>query len=298
MSRRAWILMGVLAATWGASYLFIKYALRDFTAAQIVCIRTALAAFVLIPVAVRMGVLRPVLGSWRMLLVLAVVQVVVPFLLISIGERHVASSLAGILIASAPIYTALLAMRFDDAERSTGWALVGVIAGIVGVALLFGVDLSGSWDAVIAGAGILFAGFCYAAGGMLLKHKLPGVPPAGVAACTMSFAALITLPPALMDLPDAAGADSISALLALGALGTGVAFLIFYTLISEEGPARASLVAYIAPGFAVVYGVSLLDESIGPGTIAGLALILLGSWMGVEGRAPWQRRLTETDLPV
>jgi drug/metabolite transporter (DMT)-like permease len=288
MSRRAWILMALLAATWGASYLFIKVGLRDFTGAQVVCIRTALAAMILIPVAIRLDAFSQLRGLGPNLVLMSVVQVVIPFLLISYAEHYIASSLAGILVASAPIYTALLAIRFDDAERSTGWGLVGVIAGIVGVALLFGVDLSGSWKALIAGVGILFAGLCYAAGAMLLKHRLPGAPAAGVAACTMSIAALITLPVALIHLPSSAGADSISALLALGALGTGVAFLIFYTLISEEGPARASLVAYIAPGFAVIYGVTLLDESITAGTIAGLALILAGSWMGVEGRPPWR----------
>jgi drug/metabolite transporter (DMT)-like permease len=221
-------------------------------------------------------------------------------LLISAGEHHIASSLAGILVASAPIYTALLAMRFDETERSTGWALAGVVAGIVGVGLLFGVDLSGDSKAVMAGIGILAASFGYAIGGMLIKHKLPGAPPAGVAAWTMSIAAVVTLPFAAINLPDSAGADSISALLALGALGTGLAFLIFYTLIAEQGPARASLVAYIAPGFAVVYGVSFLDESITAGTIIGLVLILVGSWMGAEGRAPWQRRSVsaEAHLPV
>ena len=282
--------MAVLAATWGASYLFIKVGLRDFTAAQVVCIRTLLAAMVLIPVARRAGAFEQLRGSGRSLVLLSVVQVVVPFLLISYAEHDIASSLAGILIASAPIYTALLAIRFDDAERSSGWALVGVVAGIVGVALLFGVDLSGSWKTLLAGVGILFAGFCYAAGGMLLKHRLPGAPPAGVAACTMSIAGLITLPFALIRLPSSAGLDSVSSLLALGVLGTGIAFLIFYTLILEEGPARASLVAYIAPGFAVIYGASLLDESITAGTIGGLALILGGSWMGVEKRPPWRRK--------
>lgn len=292
MSRRSWVLMAVLAATWGASYLFIKYGLRDFTGAQIVCIRTALAAAILIPVAQRTGAFAGLRASAPNLALMSMVQVVVPFLLITYAEHHIASSLAGILVASAPIYTALLAIRFDDAERSTGWGLVGVMAGIVGVALLFGVDLSGSWKTLVAGVAILFAGFCYAAGGMLLKHRLPGAPAAGVAACTMSFAALVTLPFALVDLPDAAGADSISALIALGALGTGLAFLIFYTLIGDLGPARASLVAYIAPGFAVVYGVTLLDEDITAGTIGGLVLILAGSWMGAEGRPPWKRKAT------
>jgi drug/metabolite transporter (DMT)-like permease len=133
---------------------------------------------------------------------------------------------------------------------------------------------------------ILVASAGYALGALYLKRRMQGVQPAAVAAATMGVSALLTLPVALADLPSAAGADSVSALLALGALGTGIAFLVFYTLIKEVGPARASIVAYLAPGFAVGYGVALLDESITAGTIAGLVLILAGSWLGAEGRLP------------
>jgi drug/metabolite transporter (DMT)-like permease len=100
----------------------------------------------------------------------------------------------------------------------------------------------------------------------------------------MAGAALVTLPLALVWAPSSAGADSVAAMVALGALGTGLAFLIYYTLIADVGPARASLVAYLAPGFAVLYGALLLDEPIGPGTVAGLGLILAGSWLGAGGR--------------
>lgn len=286
--------MGMLAATWGASYLFIKVGLRDLDAAQVVCVRTALAALVLAPVALRSGALPALRARKGSVVLIAAVQVVVPFLLISVGESHIDTALAGILVASAPIWTALLATRFDDAERSHGWGTVGVLVGILGVALLFGVDLSGDATALLAGAGILVAGLGYAAGGMLIKRRMAGVPPAGVAASTMTVSALATLPLALIHPPTSLGLDAAASMLALGALGTGVAFLLFYTLIAELGPARASLVAYIAPGFAVVYGAVLLGEDITVGTIGGLVLILLGSWMGAEGRAPWQRRVSRT----
>ncbi|UTI66475.1 DMT family transporter [Paraconexibacter antarcticus] len=294
MERRAWVFMGMLAATWGASYLFIKVGLRDLDAAQVVCVRTALAALVLAPVALRSGALPALRERKGSVVLIAAVQVIAPFLLISVGESHIDTALAGILVASAPIWTALLATRFDDAERSHGWGTVGVLVGILGVALLFGVDLSGDATALLAGAGILVAGLGYAAGGMLIKRRMAGVPPAGVAASTMTVSALVTLPLALIHPPTSLGLDAAASMLALGALGTGVAFLLFYTLIAELGPARASLVAYIAPGFAVVYGAVLLGEDITVGTVGGLVLILLGSWMGAEGRAPWQRRVSRT----
>ncbi|MCW3013778.1 MAG: family transporter [Solirubrobacterales bacterium] len=282
--------MAVLAATWGASYLFIKVGLRDLDAAQIVFSRTALAALVLLPVALRAGAIPLLLERKAAVVVIALIQVVVPFMLISVGESHIDSALAGILVASAPIFTALLALRFDHAEKSTGWGAAGVGIGILGVVLLFGVDLSGDGAALLAGGGILVAGLCYAGGAMLIKAHMTGVPPAAVAASTMSVSAIVTLPFALLHPPTSLGLDAAASVLALGALGTGLAFLIFYTLIAELGPARASLVAYIAPGFAVVYGAALLDERITVATIGGLALILAGSWMGAEGRAPWQRK--------
>ena len=289
MTRRSWILMVVLAATWGASYMFIKVGLRDFSAGFIVCARTALAALVLLPVALRRDALRELRGHGGDIVVLALLQVVVPFLLITIGEGHIPSALAGILVAGAPIFTALIAPLVDQDERVHGWAAAGVMVGILGVALLFGVDLRSDTAALIGGLMVLVAGAGYALGGLELKRRMTGRQPAGIAAATMATSALLTLPLAVATPPDSASADAIGALLALGALGTGAAFLVYYTLIAEVGPSRASLVAYLAPGFSVGYGVAVLGESITAGTLAGLALILAGSYLGAEGRPPWRR---------
>ena len=217
---------------------------------------------------------------------IAFVQVVIPFLLITFGENDIESQLAGILVSAAPIFTALLALGFDHDERSQGWAAVGIVVGMLGVVLLFGLDLSGSSDQVVGGLMVLAASLCYAVGAMLLKHKLSGAPPVGVAGGQMAVAAIATLPLCLADLPDHAPSfKAAGALVLLGVAGTGIAFLWFYTLISEIGPARASVIAYIAPGFSVVYGVVLLDEGFSLGAVAGLGLILAGSWLAVGGRA-------------
>jgi len=292
--RRAWVLIGVLAALWGASYMFIKVGLDDLSPVWIVFVRTALAALVLWPIALSRRVIRrvrPVLG-W--IVALGAVQVAGPFLLISLGEQHVSSSLAGILVSAAPIFTALLAMRFDHAERARGWALVGVVVGIGGVALLFGVDLTGGTEELLGGVGILMASLGYAIGGMTTKHRLHGVPPLAIVSCTMVTGAALMVPLLPFSAPDHTPAlDTVGAMLVLGAGGTGLAFLIFYTLVHEVGPARTSLVAYMAPGFSVAYGALLLDETITAATIAGLALILLGSYLGAEGRLPWRARPVE-----
>jgi drug/metabolite transporter (DMT)-like permease len=286
-------MMGAAAAVWGASYMFIKVALDDFSEGGVVCIRTALGAAVLLTLAIRQGALAPLRGRLGWVVALALVQVVVPFLLITYGENHVDTQLAGILVSSAPIFTALLALAFDHSERSQGWGAVGIVVGMLGVVLLFGTDLSGG-SQLAGGLMVLGAGFCYAAGAMLLKHKLPGAPPVGVAGAEMVVAALVTAPLFLASLPShAPGLKPLAALVVLGAAGTGIAFLWFYTLIAEEGPARASIIAYIAPGFSVVYGVTLLGEPFSAAAVAGLALILAGSWLAVQGRPRKRVRRSE-----
>ena len=193
-------------------------------------------------------------------------------------------------MSAAPIFTALLALAFDHDERSQGWAAIGIVVGMLGVVLLFGLDLSGSGDQVVGGLMVLLASLCYAIGAMLLKHKLPGAPPVGIAGGQMAVAAVVTLPLCLAALPDhAPSLKATGALVLLGVAGTGLAFLWFYTLISEIGPARASVIAYIAPGFSVVYGVILLGEPFSVAAVGGLALILAGSWLAVGGRAPGRR---------
>jgi drug/metabolite transporter (DMT)-like permease len=295
MNRRSWLLMALLAGLWGASYLFIKVALDDgMPPLFIVFARIALGAVVLVPLALRAGALQALRGLTGAIVFMAVVQVVVPFLLITYGERHIASSLAGILVSAAPIFTALIAVRYDDDERPHGIAIAGVVMGIVGVVLLFGVDLSGDATALAGGLMVLLASVGYAVGSLYLKHRLRGVPAVGIAASTMVAGALVLAPFVFSALPPHAPSLKAGAsLLALGAGGTGVAFAIYYTLITEIGPGRASLVAYIAPGFAVLYGVTLLSEPLTAGALLGLVLILAGSWIAAEGRLPGQARATQ-----
>jgi len=285
---RAWTSLAITAALWGASYMFIKVDLDGgFSEGFIICARTLLGAAVLVPLGIRAGALPMLLERKRWTVALALAQVIVPFGLITFGENHVPSSLAGILVASAPLFVALLAIRLDPEERSHGWGLVGVVLGMAGVVLLFGVDLSGDTDELVGGLMILGAGLSYAFAVLIVKRGFTGVPPVGVAASTMVLSAVAWLPVALTSLPShSPHLNAVASMLALGAGGTGIAFLFFYQSIADVGPARASVVAYVAPAFAVVYGVTLLDEAITLGTIAGLVLILTGSWLAAQGRLP------------
>ncbi len=295
MNRRAWLLMALLAALWGASYLFMKVNLDEgMSPVFLVFARLALGALVLVPLALRDDALGDLRRYWRAILFVAVIQVVAPFLLIAFGQRHIASSLAGILVASSPIFTALIAARFDAEERPYGIAIAGVFIGIVGVGLLFGVDLSGDSKALAGGLMVVLAALGYAVGSLYLKHGLRGMPPIGIAATTIALGALLMAPVAPFVIPEQApSGPAAAALLALGAGSSGVGFWIFYTLVRDVGPGRASIVAYIAPGFSVVYGVTLLSESITVGAILGLFLILAGSWIAAEGRLPGRARATQ-----
>ncbi len=281
--------MIALAALWGASYMFIKIALDDGVPAPvIVWVRITLGALALCLMA--RGALGKLRGNWRPLSVVGLVQVAGPFLLITYGQRWIPSSLAAILVASAPIFVALMAPVIDRADVVGGWGIGGIVTGILGVALLFGVDLSGDGKLALGGAMVLVAGAGYAFGAILVRRDLGAAPPVAVAAGTMMVASILTLPTAVAGASAGdATLGTAAALLVLGVGGTGVAFYIFYALIADVGASRASVVAYLAPGFAVTYGALFLGETITATTIAGLGLILAGSWIAAEGRPPWAR---------
>jgi drug/metabolite transporter (DMT)-like permease len=290
MDRRSWSLLLALAAIWGASYLFIKIGLRDLSPSAIAFLRVLLAAAVLLPLAASRGALGGIGGQLPIVAVVAAVQTAGPFLLIALGEEEISSSLAGILVASAPIFTVILAVWVDHEERATGLRLAGVGAGFGGVVMLLGLDLGGSSAAVLGGLAIVLASLGYAIGGFIVKHRLRTLAPQGLAAAVMVASSLMLLPPALATAPaEAPGIGPLAAVAALGVLGTGVAFAIFYDLIAGVGPSRALLVAYVAPAFAIVYGAVLLDEAITAVTIAGVVLIVGGSWLAAEGRLPGRR---------
>lgn len=285
MTRRDWAVLLLLASLWGASYLFIKIALRGLSGAEIVEARTALAALVLLPLAIRRDAFR---GLWRRapeVALLAVVQVAAPFTLITFGERHIASSLTGILVAAAPIHTAALAPMLDHEERSHGWSLGGVFLGIVGVVLLLGLDVGGDSSALLGGLMVVLAALGYALGGFLLKRRFRTAEPSGLAAGTMISTSLLLLPAAIVTAPShGPGAGPLAAVAFLGVAGTGAAFVFYYRLIATVGPAKTALVGYIVPAFALLYGLVFLGEQIGPGTVPGLVLILAGSWLAAGGR--------------
>ncbi|MGH2957787.1 MAG: DMT family transporter, partial [Solirubrobacterales bacterium] len=229
MDRRSWLLLLLLGAIWGASYLFIAIGLRDLSPSGVAFVRVALAALVLLPLAWKQGALAGIGGRAGWLALVGAVQVAGPFVLIGAGQEEIASGLAGILVASAPLFTALLAIWVDHEERSHGLRLGGVLLGVVGVAVLLGVDLGGSGNELLGGLAVVLAGLGYAVGALLVKHRFSDVAPIGVAAWVMvastawlTPAAVVTFPASTPDL------GPVASVVVLGLVGTGVAFAIFY----------------------------------------------------------------------
>ena len=296
MDRRSWIFVLVVGAIWGASFLFIEIGIRDMSPAVVAWARVALGAAFLVPFAWSRAALRIPGAGIALIVFLAATQVAVPFVLIGEGQEDITSSLSGILVASTPLWTALLAIRLDPSERSRGIQLWGVFAGLAGVGLLLGVDLRGTSAEIIGGTLVLLASLGYAIGGLVTKLKLPGAAGAGVAAWVTLTATILLTPFAFADAPsEMPGLGPLVAVAALGVIGTGVAFAIFFSLMTTIGPSRTFIVTYLSPGFAVVYGALLLGEPISVATLAGLALIVGGSYLAAAGpvssrRAPERAR--------
>jgi drug/metabolite transporter (DMT)-like permease len=284
-------LLAALAAIWGGSYLLIKYCLEGFSAPVIVFGRTLLGALVLLTVIRLQGgaqwaALSDVRRRPLKALGLGLVAIAAPFMLITVGELHVPSGLTAVLIASSPLFVALFAPFIDHTEKIDRRQGVGLAVGIVGVGLLVGVESVGTLDQFLGALAIVGAAACYALSTFVVKKGYRGVPPIVTSCFSIGAGALITLPFALADLPSRApGLCAVLALVVLGAVGTALAFVIFYRLIGELGATRASLVAYLAPPVALAYGATLLDERITLGAIAGLVLILAGVALASRSRS-------------
>jgi drug/metabolite transporter (DMT)-like permease len=288
MSARAWVTFGAVSVLWGIPYLFIKVAVDDgVPPAFLAWVRVVVAAALLLAIAWRAGTLASLRGHWRWLALFAVAEIAIPFPLIAAGEQHVASSLAAIVIATAPLFVALLALRFDASERVTGRRLVGLLIGLGGVVALMGIDLAGSGDELLGAMAILVAAFCYAVGPMVLKRHLAKLDQRASMGASLALAAVFLVPAVALDPPSAPiSGEAIAALIVLGVLCTAAAFVLYGILITEVGAGKALVVTYINPVIAVALGVTILGERPGAGAIAGLLLILAGSWLSTDGRLP------------
>jgi drug/metabolite transporter (DMT)-like permease len=284
-------LLVLLASLWGASYFLIKVAVDEIEPSAMMTLRLFIAAAVLIAILVAQSgwtrALADVRGvGWRGVF-LGFLNAALPFWLIAWGEKHIDSGVAAIANSTVPIFVALLAIRLRPSERASGVRLAGILIGLLGVGVLTGVHPEGGWWAVAGTLAVVLSSVFYATGSIYGELRVGGTSGPVLAAGSMVASTLLLVAPAALQPPASApGWKAVGALLALAVAGTAFAQLLLFRLLRLYGARRTSLVTYVMPGFALLYGAVFLDEPVGVASLGGLALILSGVALGSGAVAP------------
>jgi drug/metabolite transporter (DMT)-like permease len=265
-----------MAVIWGIPYLLIKIAIGELTPASLVLLRTAIGAAILLPVAAARGWLAPLFPYWRWVLAYTIVEVSLPWFLLADGERRLSSSLTGLMIAAVPLVTAVLQLLTRGDERLDRRRVVGLLVGVIGVAVLVGLNVSFKELWAVGEVGLVVIG--YSAGPIIIARRLPSLPAVGVVAASLVLTALFYVPVALPQLTRAMPSSQVlMAVLVLAVVCTALAFLVFFALIGEVGPVRATVITYFNPAVALLLGVVVRHEPFTVGAVVGFSLILAGS---------------------
>jgi drug/metabolite transporter (DMT)-like permease len=286
MTRRGWTLFSAMCVIWGIPYLLIKVAVDELSPATLVLGRTAVGAALLLPIALARGQVLPLLARWRPLLVFAAVEICLPWLLLGHAEQRLSSSLTGLLLAAVPMVSAVLVRFGPDSDRLDARRVLGLLVGLAGVAALVGFEVgSGDLLSVVALALVAVA---YAVGPLVLSRHLSDLPGLGVIAVSLTVAALAYLPAGIAEAPSRwPSGKVVLSVLGLAVVCTAIAFLVFFELIAEVGPARSTVITYVNPAVALLLGVVVLNESFGVATAVGFVLVLAGSVLATSrNRAP------------
>jgi drug/metabolite transporter (DMT)-like permease len=284
MTRRGWTLFAVMGVIWGVPYLLIKVAVEHVEPAVVVFARTSLAGVALLAVASHRRALRPALAHWKPVLAFAAIEMAGPWLLLTSAEQRLPSGVTGLLVSCVPIVGAIVAYALGDHSALRLVRVVGIAVGLGGVALLVAGDLGGHGGTPWASVGeVLLVCVGYATAPFIVARRLADVPTLGVVALALAAVAIFTAPLAWFARPDAMPpATALWSLLGLAVVCTGTAFVIFFALIAEVGPARATLITFINPAVAVVLGAVVLDERITAATIGGFVLVLGGCFLATR----------------
>lgn len=274
MSKRGWLLFIALGVIWGMPYLLIRVAVETLDPVVVAWGRTLIGSALLLPVAIHRGALRPVLARWPWLIAFTLVEISGPWLLLGHAEKRLNSSTTGMLIAMAPMLAAVLVTVLGH-ERLGSRRVAGLAIGFIGVATLVGLDVH--FDDWIAVGALLLAAVGYAIGPVIIDRKLQGIPPIGVVAASIFAATLLYSPFVPFMWPAHTTAGAIAAVTGLGVVCTATAFVLFFALIADVGPARATVVAYVNPLVAVLLGVVFLAEPFTLGMAIGFPLVIVGS---------------------
>jgi drug/metabolite transporter (DMT)-like permease len=273
-----------MCVIWGVPYLMIRVAVRELAPVTLVFLRTTLGALLLVPFAAARGELRPLVRHWKPLLAYTAAEVAIPWVLLARAEQRLSSSLTGLLIAAVPLVGAVVVGLTGAREQQGGRRWAGLLVGLAGVGALLGLDV-GQVDAV-AIVEIACVAVGYALGPIILSRSLRDAPALGVVAGSLVIAAVAYAPFAAFRWPGSMpSAHVLESVVGLSVLCTALAFLLFFALIAEVGPVRATVITYVNPAVAAVLGVTILSEKLTVGMLLGFALILAGCVLAT-GRGP------------
>jgi drug/metabolite transporter (DMT)-like permease len=300
MTRRGWLLFAALSVIWGVPYLLIKVAVGELSPVVVVFGRCAIGALLLLPFTVAKGWLRPALRHWKPLLLFTVLEMTMPWLLLTYAETRLSSSLSGLLGATVPFVAAIAGRLAGEPERMTPVRLAGMGLGVVGIVVLVGLDVRGAQFGAIAAIALVVVG--YGTAPLVISRALPEVPGVAASSIALTLTALVYAPFAGPRLGRVASVSSSAlwAVLALGVICTALALAVFFALIREAGPQRALVITFVNPAVAVLFGVLLLSEQFTVGLAVGLPLILAGCVLATRrsARAVADSRAQAVDAPV
>jgi len=297
MSARGWWLFVAMSLLWGIPYLFIKEAVDSLSPAAIVCGRTLLGAVLLLPLALHRRALRPALRRWPWVLAFGAVEMAGPFLLLGHAEQTLPSGLTGLLVATVPLFAAVIGIVAGDKGVLRPLRALGLLVGFAGVAVVVtgpGLSFGDGTSGLVAVGEVLLVAVLYATAPFIVATKLKDVPALGSITLSLTAVGLFYLPIALLTQHGMPTLRSTVSLAALGVLCTAVAFIAFFALIAEVGPVRAPLFTYVNPVVAIVLGMIVLGERLSVGLLVGFPLVIAGCWLAATGG---RFRARPADLP-
>jgi len=285
MSRKAVIVFAAMCVIWGIPYFLIRVAVSEISPATLVFARTAAGALILMPVVLARRGLRAIGNTWPPLLAFAAVEIGGPWFFLSSAEQHISSSLAGLLISSVPLLGIVIAPLFGNRERISPVGIAGLALGLCGVAAIVGLDLNVPDVAALFQMALVAIG--YAVGPAILRRFLTGVPSVSVIGVSLAACAVAYAPVAATQWPRTVpGAAVLASVGVLAVVCTAIAFLLFFALIAEIGPVRATVITYVNPAVAAAAGIAILHETFTVGMGIGFVLVLAGSILATRRRQP------------
>jgi len=274
----------LLAALWGASFLFMRLGAHEFGPIVLAAVRVGLASAMLIPLLASRGQLAQLRTHWKGLLIVGALNSAIPFALFPYAEEHVASSIIGVINGMTPMTTVIVSQLWPGGEKATPNKIAGVVIGLLGAVLLASPSLGAGSTEVVALLAALVATLCYA---LTLNYarRFKGLDSATVASSSLTGAAIVMIPIALFfsGVPVITKAETWASLFGIAVFSTSFSFLLVYWLLPRVGATNLSLNTFITPISAILLGVLVLHEGMAPIQIAGIAVIFIGLVV-IDGR--------------